>query len=450
MSFLSRSLIERIGWTTGAYGLIQVIRLVSNVVLARLLAPELFGIMLIVTTLRTGVELFSDIGIGQNIVSNKNGRDPDFYNTAWTLQLLRGVILALLCLLAAAPIAEFYGSDELRHILTVISVIFVIDGVQSVGRFLLQKDMNLKRLSVFELSTFILTTSVQISFALYSPTVWALVFGNIAAGCIVMVSTFLMCSGMTYRLRLAREYIGQIFTFGRWIFVSTVMFFLATNFDRLFLARAVTFEVLGVYGVARAMAEIVNQFANRMGAQIVFPMVAATAHSGDELRSRIASGRGRLLLAAAILMSVFVASSDLIIHVLYDDRYRAAARLLPLLGMGVWFSILCALGESLLLGTGRSSPGAIANAGKLIWIVIGFTMTVHQFGLAGAVCVVAAADLIRYLPLVRSQVAAGLSFVRQDIVATLVLFGLVVVWRTLVWLAGFTESPFSLFDLSGF
>ena len=73
MKILSRSVTERLGWTTGSYAVAQAFRLVNNVVLARLLAPELFGIMLIFNILRTGVELLSEIGIGHNIISNKNG-----------------------------------------------------------------------------------------------------------------------------------------------------------------------------------------------------------------------------------------------------------------------------------------------------------------------------------------------------------------------------------------
>jgi len=65
-------------WTIGAYGVGQLIRVATNVILTRLLAPELFGIMLIVYSLRTGLTLISDIGIGQNIVYNKSADDPDF------------------------------------------------------------------------------------------------------------------------------------------------------------------------------------------------------------------------------------------------------------------------------------------------------------------------------------------------------------------------------------
>ena len=97
--------LKGVGWTVGAFGVGQLLRLVTVVAIARLLAPELFGIMAIVNSLRTGVDLLSDVGITQNIIQNKNGDDPDFYNTAWTLQLIRGPVLWLLCSAAAVPLS---------------------------------------------------------------------------------------------------------------------------------------------------------------------------------------------------------------------------------------------------------------------------------------------------------------------------------------------------------
>jgi hypothetical protein len=63
---IPRQMIERLSWTTGSFGVIQLMRLVNNVVLARLLSPPLFGLMLIVNSIRTGVELLSDVGINQD------------------------------------------------------------------------------------------------------------------------------------------------------------------------------------------------------------------------------------------------------------------------------------------------------------------------------------------------------------------------------------------------
>ena len=77
--------------TVGAYGVMQALRIATTILLTRLLAPELFGIMVIVNTWRSGVELMSDVGLGPNIIYNKNAELPEFYNTAWSLQIIRGL-----------------------------------------------------------------------------------------------------------------------------------------------------------------------------------------------------------------------------------------------------------------------------------------------------------------------------------------------------------------------
>src|SRR5229473_8211863 len=113
MTISTRFLLNGTVWTIGGYGLSTAIRTATNIVLARLLAPEIFGTMLIVYTLRMGIELISDVGINQNIVYNKNADNPEFYNTAWSLQLLRSIALWLIFAAAAVPLARFYQSPIL-------------------------------------------------------------------------------------------------------------------------------------------------------------------------------------------------------------------------------------------------------------------------------------------------------------------------------------------------
>src|SRR3982751_4883712 len=102
-----KSMVVRLGWLTASYGTVPLPRLRNNVILARLLAPPILGLMALVNAIRTGVELLSDVGIMQNIISSPRGEDPLFYDTAWTLQALRGLVLAALCMLLSVALARF-------------------------------------------------------------------------------------------------------------------------------------------------------------------------------------------------------------------------------------------------------------------------------------------------------------------------------------------------------
>ena len=444
MKLLPHSILTRLGWSTAGYGVVQALRLVNNVVLARLLAPELFGIMLIVNTVRTGIELTSDIGIGQNIVSNPRAEDPEFLDTAWTLQALRGIALGVLCVALAWPIAWFYRNGELFGIFSVAALFFVFAGFESTGRFVAQKHLRLVAMTTFEVGYTAVSVAAHIGFALASPTIWALVFGGITSSAAVMVGSYLLVPGIRHRLVLDRAALREILSFGRWVFLSSIVYFLAMNFDRLYMARALSLAVLGTYGIARSLADILNLLVARFGNMIVFPMVAAASGTIDDLRERLARHRPLLLLGAATAVAGFTALSDLITGLLYDARYQAAGRMLPTLSIGVWFAIISTINESVLLGIGKPAYGATANVIKFAWLLVGVPVAVHQHGIAGAVVVIAAAELVRYVPLFVAQRRERLSFARQDAAMTLVMLGLTVLFREAFFAVGLTGDVASL------
>ena len=147
--------------------------LLHELLATRILAPELFGLMVIVNSLRTGIDLISDIGIETNIVHNQNSSLPEFYNTAWTLQVLRGLLLWIATL---QPVYLLRISSEflsLALLIPVSATYFIFGGFVSVGRFLVQKDLKFARVNLFELMVDLLSAIAHISLALISPTVWA-------------------------------------------------------------------------------------------------------------------------------------------------------------------------------------------------------------------------------------------------------------------------------------
>ena len=89
--------------------------------------------MVIVNGVRTGVALLTDFGIAQSIVVNRNGDNPDFYNAAWTINLIRSIVLWLVCVAIAAPLARFYQIDSLAAIFPVAGLFFRVRGLHVDG-----------------------------------------------------------------------------------------------------------------------------------------------------------------------------------------------------------------------------------------------------------------------------------------------------------------------------
>lgn len=445
MTISIQFLLKNTVLTVGAYGLSQALRLITNIILARLLAPELFGIMLIVTSLRSGIELMSDVGIGQNIVYHRNANDPDFYNTAWTLQATRSVGIWVLASIIAVPLAHFYHTPVLMFAVPLAAFSSVLSGFSSISISLLQKRLQVAKISAFDLITHVIGLITLISFAYLSRTIWALIFGGLFGSVISMIASYFVLPEVRPRFHLSKQFTVEILHFGKWIFISSIVYFLSTNFDRLYLAKIVSLDLLGVYGIARSISEVLGTTVIRFGSFVLFPFIASHAQMPrKDLRQELLPIRAKFLVVAGLGFALVATVADLPIKILYDARYQAAAWMLPLLIIGSWFSLLANVNKSTLLGLGKPSYTAIGNTSKFLFLLIGLPLSVTNFGLFGGIVVVLSSDLFRYFPILLGQRREHFSFGVQDLSVTLASFLLIGLLEWLRWLCGFGYSFESL------
>ncbi len=441
MNFSNLFLLKGAAWTVGAFGLSQSFRLLTNIVLARLLGPEILGLMVIVNSIRTGVDLISDVGIGQNIVYNQNAENPEFYNTAWTLRLVRASLLWLVFLAAAGPIAHFYVVPILATLLPVAGLFFVIAALGSVALPLLQRNIRFARLNAFEVAQEMFSSAAHIVLAYFIPTIWAPIFGGLVAMAGRSAGSYFVLPNVRHRLHITKEYARQIFSFGKWIFISSVIYFLSMNFDRLYYGKVAALGMVGVYGIARALSDLMGALIARVSSYLIFPLIAASRTTPPvELRRTLAMKRLVFLLLGAFGIALLTTTADVVIKFLYDQRYQAAGWMLPVLFLGAWFSVISNLNESTLLGFGKPIYGAVGNGFKFAWLLVGFPIGFAKFGIAGAIVTVAASDLWRYIPILAGQMRERFSFAGQDFTVTFFMFGLVALFEWLRWSLGFGTS----------
>lgn len=428
------------GWVTAAFFIQQVLRLGSSIILAWLLAPELLGTMLLINTLRIGVELLTDVGLGQSIVNNPRGSDPVFYNTAWTIQIVRGVVLTLVALLLTVPAANLYENDALKHLLPAVAPIFIITGVMSTSRFLLQKQMEVRKLALFDLGVSLAGAAMQIALALYSPTIWSLIAGMLISSAITSVASFFLINWRDHKLRWDMNDAKSILHFGKWIFLSTLIYFLAMNFDRLYFADVIPIALLGVYGIARTFSETVMLLFQRIGNLLIFPKISASLLRGADLRASIGTMRMVLLLVLATGLAIGMALADAFIFLVYDDRYQAAGFFLTVLLFGTWFSTLATISDAIMMGIGKPSGVAVSNGVKLVILVALLPPVLSNFGINAALGVFVLVEIVRYAALMWQKRTHGIGFARQDIIATGIFIVLALLFREISEIVGLTSG----------
>lgn len=155
--------------------------------LTRLLTAEMFGLVLIVNRIIQGLTMVTDVGINASIVQNAAGGEPKFLNTAWTVQILRGMLLWAACWLGASSAAAFYDEPQLINLIPVAGVSLLLAGFASPVLALVQRQLKVRSWVLIDVGAQVASVSAMVGFALVKPSVWALVVGAIAAAATKMV-----------------------------------------------------------------------------------------------------------------------------------------------------------------------------------------------------------------------------------------------------------------------
>ncbi|MEM6400441.1 MAG: oligosaccharide flippase family protein [Cyanobacteria bacterium P01_D01_bin.116] len=416
-------------WTIGGYGISQVLRFGTNLVLTRLLVPEFFGLMAVVNTLRAGIDLFSDLGISQSIVNNKQGDEPSFLNTAWTLQVIRGLVLWLFCLAITLPSANFYDDKRLLWLIPIVGLSSVLDGFSSSAIHTLMRRMDLGRLTRFDMLVQFISAITLIALALFYPSIWSLAFGVVAGAVYRMVGSHWLISGYKNRFAWDKDALKELLSFGRWIFIATALMFMAEQSDRLILGKLLSFQILGVYTIAYTLANIPREIIKKLSHRVIFPAISnKTDISRSSLRSKIIHQRKKMLMAFAILLAALVSVGDLVIGTLYDQRYTEATWMMPILSSGIWFSILFFTISPALLAIGKPLYTAQSNFARFVMIGVGLPLAFNNFGLIGVIIAIAVSDLPLYIVNLYGLWREKLSCFVQDIQATAFFAGILAIF----------------------
>lgn len=413
-------------WIIGGFGSGQVLRFLNNLILTRLLLPEYFGLMAIVNSLYVGLVWLSDFGVGKSIVQSKRWNDQVFLDTAWTLQIIRGFGVWLLLLAVSVPMARFYGEPILAQLVPVVGITTIINGFNSTKLFTLNREMKLGQMTTMGFFTQVIGIVVMVVWALISPTVWALAIGSLTSTILWMLGSHFILPGQNNRFALEKEARIEIFAFGRWVWLETTMMFFAEQSDRLILGRLFTFTLLGVYSIAFALADLPRQIIKKISLKVIFPLVSGNAElPRSQLRQKILEKRRLVLLGFSGLIAGLVCFGDVAIRVLYDDRYLQATWMMPVLSLGIWFSVLFYTTSPCLLGIGNPVYGAQANLLRFIAIAAGLPLGFNVAGTLGAVIAVAVSDFPSYVAIQYGAWREKLIFWRQDIQLTAGLLGVI-------------------------
>ncbi len=374
------------------YGGQMALRLGGNLILTRLLFPKAFGLMALMMSFLIGLEMLSDVGITPSIVHSKHGDESSYLNTAWTLQTVRGVLLWVCACAIAYPAAWFYGEPALAVMLPAMGFHAVISGLSSTKLATADRHLNLGRLTILDFGSYAIGLGVTVLLAWWMRNVWSLVLGSFVQAGLKLFASHLLLEGERNRFHWDKSALGEIQRYGRWIFLSTAIGYLALQGDRLALGKVLSVKFLGVYTVALTFAQLPTEVIRQAAAKVLFPSYSELMRTAPEKLYGTVR-RSRMFLVAVTWLGCFLLMGlgARLIDFLYDNRYSEASWMLPVLAIGTLGHALILSYDGILLATGNTHWLAflltIQTIVKFAAIFVGHALGGEHGVIVGLACV---------------------------------------------------------------
>lgn len=269
-------------WVLGLRVVERLLRLVRLVVLGRILAPTDFGILGVALLAMSVLETFSEPGFLKALIQKK-GDAEQYFDTAWTVQFLRGGLLWLILCIGAPGVGVFFDSPGSVAVVRALGGLELLRGAFNIGVVHFSKELEFSKLFLFQMTGTLTDFVVSVGAAILLRNVWALVLGQVAGTVVSLVFSYVV---HPYRpsFKIDRCQLLELRDFGQWVFGSSVLVFLLNEGDDIVLGKMLGVTALGLYQMAYQISNLPATEVTHLISQVSFPAYSKLQDDPGKLR----------------------------------------------------------------------------------------------------------------------------------------------------------------------
>jgi lipopolysaccharide exporter len=374
------------GWMVAFRWLDRLIGLASIAILARLLLPEDFGLVAYAMIVIGMVQVFTEISTDVALIRERSA-DAAYYSAAWTMNVIRGVVLAAVLAALAYPAAAFFREPRVAPVLMVLALTPLISGLENVGVIDFRKHLEFEREFRFLVWPRVTATLATIGLAAVLRSHWALVTGAVLT---TSLRSALSYAVHPFRPTIELARIPEIFRFSRWLMLQNVLNGLNQKLPALMIGRATNSSALAFFNVSKEIADLSRTEIGAPVRRALYPGLAVVAARRESLADALVEATGLLaLVALPVPIGIALVARDLV-PLFLGWQWYSVTTLLPPLCLAAAFSVLGTNSALAYMASSRTHLIAAAAGIRLLLLLPALYFVAPAYGAEGVAYALAA------------------------------------------------------------
>lgn len=350
---LKKKAVNSVFWRIGEVGGRQIIQLGISIVLARLILPESFGAVAMLTIFTAVANVFVDSGFSTAIIRKTNRTEADCSTVFW-FNIVVAVFFYGILFLCAPMIADFYEMPILKPVLRVSALSIVIGSFAGLQRSLMTADMQFKVLAKLSIVSLIISGTVGMIMAYYNFQVWALVAQGLVAA--VIGTIFIWCkSTWCPRLIFSKASFKEFFGFGSKLLASSLLDTVYNNMYGVIIGKVFKASDLAFYNRSSSLSQMASSTPSGVLQSVTFPTLCKLQNNN----SALSNGYRRILKLSVFIIFPLCTGIGAVayplINTLYTKTWIYTASLLQIMVFDMMWYPVHAINLNLLLVKGKSN-----------------------------------------------------------------------------------------------
>jgi len=396
------SIIKKgLNWSFLNQGYHLLAQFTLGVWLARILGPEVYGTVAMITVFSAFAQMFVDFGFSAALVQKENVTDKD-YSTIFWFNLFVGIILCTVFYLSSELIADFYKKQELVLYAKVVSLQFVLSALALTQSVQLTKKVDFKTKSAISIFSSLFSFVIALILALNNFGVWSVIFQMLSSRIlsILLLYYFVSWKPMIY---FSKASFRNVYKFGLAVTGNTILNFAARNTDNLLIGKFIGDSSLGIYSKSYGIILFpIKNFSNVIK-KVLFPSFSLLQSDTAMIRSYFLKTTSMIIYLIFPLMILLLLLAEEFVMLLFGKDWIEMVPLIKIFSVLGMFQSILTLNGTIYLSLGKASLALKIGVFSKLVILTCISVGVITGNIVNVAIALAVAQLINFYPVFYSS-----------------------------------------------